>query len=80
MRITETSLRALIRNLLVEIVDDDEEGAIDKLPAWQPPWAGGGGGSGGHAGDRHWADNEYDQDEFGIDEADEADEAEGDDK
>ena len=74
MRITESRLRALIRTVLLREADEDEE----KLPGWKPPWEGGGSGSGGHAGDRHWADNEYDHDEFGMAEADDADEGGGD--
>ena len=74
MRITESRLRALIRTLILE--KEDKE----KIPGWKPPWEGGGSGSGGHAGDRHWADNEYDHDDYGIEEADSAEEGGGDDE
>ena len=73
MKLTESKLRAIIRAALIEAKDDDE-----KLPAWKAPWEGGGSGAGGHAGDRHWADNEYDSDEFGMAESDDADEGGGD--
>ena len=66
MRITESKLRALIRTVLLEAGDDKE-----KIPGWKPPWEGGGSGAGGHVGDRHWADGEYDSVEFGMAEADE---------
>ena len=48
MRITEASLRALIRTLILE--------EKKEIEAWKPPWEGGGSGSGGHGHDRHWAD------------------------
>lgn len=57
MKLTESSLRALIRTILIE---DREE----KISGWKPPWEGGGSGSGGHAGDRHWADSDSDYDDY----------------
>ncbi len=48
MRITEASLSALIRTLILE--------EKKEIEAWKPPWEGGGSGSGGHGHDRHWAD------------------------
>jgi len=73
MRLTENKLRALIRQLILREGNDEE-----KIAGWKPPWEGGGSGSGGHAGDRHWADNEYDHDEFGMAESDDAEEGGGD--
>ena len=67
MRLRESRLRAIIRQIIIEARDDDEE----KLPGWKPPWEGGGSGAGGHAGDRHWADSDHDYDDYGVDEADE---------
>ncbi len=48
MRLTESSLRSLIRTLLIEASDDDKRGPISKSRGWKPPWEGGGSGSGGH--------------------------------
>ena len=66
MRITESSLRSLIRALLIE---DREE----KISGWKPPWEGGGSGAGGHIGDRHWADSDSDYDDHMGGDLDEAD-------
>ena len=67
MRLTETSLRTLIRAILVE---DREE----KIVGWKPPWEGGGSGAGGHVGDHHWADSDSDYDDYGgMDEGDDDD-------
>ncbi len=66
MRLTESSLRSLIRALIIE---DREE----KIPGWKPPWEGGGSGSGGHIGDRHWADGDSDYDDYMGGDLDEAD-------
>ena len=46
MKLRESRLRAIIRQIIIEARDDDEE----KLPGWKPPWEGGGSGAGGHAG------------------------------
>ncbi len=53
MKLTESSLRKIIRALLSE-----------EIEGWKPPWEGGGSGSGGHYGDVHWAETEGDPDEF----------------
>jgi len=53
MKLTESSLRKLIRTILRE-----------EIEGWKPPWEGGGSGAGGHAGDRHWADSDSDYDDF----------------
>ena len=53
MKLTESSLRKIIRALLSE-----------EIEGWKPPWEGGGSGSGGHYGDRHWADGDGDYDEL----------------
>lgn len=79
MRITESQLRSIIRKaLLSEAPGDDDE----IITGWKPPWEGGGSGSGGHVGDRHWADSDHDYDDYGVDEVDESleetDEEEGD--
>lgn len=74
MRLTEAKLRSIIRHILITEADDDDE----KIPGWKPPWEGGGSGSGGHFGDRHWAENEYDGEDFGMEESDEIGEGGGD--
>ncbi len=66
MKLTESSLRALIRTILIE--DRDRE---EKIVGWKPPWEGGGSGAGGHVGDYHWADGDSDYDDYGgMDEGD----------